>query len=46
MNFLISTLLFGISIMLMIGIAQLINNVVSFRTVRQPVRAKEHNFRW
>ena len=37
MNFLLSTFLFSLSILAMVAIARLVDNVVIYRTARQPV---------
>ncbi len=41
MNFLLSTILFGLSALFMIAIAQIVTSVTSVRTVRQPVRIND-----
>ncbi len=45
MNFLITTLTFGISVFLMVAISQLIMNVVSLHSERQPLRVRIHKTR-
>jgi len=44
MNILLSTLLFGVSALILIAIAQLVNSVVVYRTTRQPIWIRTQKF--